>query len=147
MKKDTKISIVWWIFGWIILGIILYLLQALWMWSLVAPIDYIKDEWYFMLPLVIWFWLQIWLYKAIKLKYNKVNKGMIVWTGSISWGWMLACCMHNLVLLFPILWLSWLSATFAIYQNWILWFSVFFMLIWVWYMIKKYREVSSSCCK
>jgi len=145
MKKDTKIILIWGFVWWVGLWILLYFLQALWMWSLVGPIDFIKEEWYFFLPLVIGFWLQIWLYKAIILNHQKMNKWVLVWTWSVSWWSMLACCMHNLVLLLPILWLSWLATTLAIYQDWILWFSVFFMLIWLWYMIKKYRESITGC--
>jgi len=147
MKKNIKVSMIWWILGWIILGFILYLFQVLWMWSFTAPVDFIKDKWYFMLPLVIWFWLQIGLYKAIKLKHNKVSKGVMVWWWTVSSWSMLACCMHNLVFLFPLLWLSWLATTLAIYQDWILWFSVLFMLVWLLYMIKKYKEADSNCCK
>lgn len=142
--NNNKIIILWWIGWWIILWFILYLFQVLWMWSFSAPIDFIKDKWYFLLPLIIWFWIQIGLYKAIKLRHQNISKWVIVGNWTISSGSMLACCMHNFIFLFPLIWLSWLATTLAIYQDWILWFSVLFMIIWLLYMIKKYNEI--TCC-
>ena len=76
-----------------------------------------------------------------------MSKWVIVWNWAVSSSSMLACCMHNFVFLLPLIWLTELAFIFAIYQDWILWGSVFFMLIWLVYMIKKYKESISHCNK
>lgn len=138
-------TIRWGITGAIILAIIFYLMQALGMQDWLAPIEFSLDNWYFILPLIIGFGIQVGLFRAIHLKSNH-GKGMLISSGGVSSGAMIACCMHNFALLFPILGLSGLAVFFATYQTYVFIISILFMLAGILYMYKQYQKLH-SCCK
>lgn len=135
-------------YGVIGILIIFYLLQSLGMQSFSAPIGFSLRNWYFIVPLALGFGTQIGLYRAITLKMRERAhvKGVVVASGGVSSGAMVACCMHNLALLFPILGLSGAAVFFSTYQNYIFGGSIAVMFVGVIYLYKKYRRLQSSCC-
>lgn len=136
------------IYGVIGISIIFYLLQSLGMQSFTAPIDFSLNNWYFIFPLTFGFGAQIGLYRAITLKMHERAhvKGIVVTSGGVSSGAMVACCMHNLALLFPILGLTGAAVFFSTYQNYIFGGSIAIMLVGGVYLYKKYRLLQNSHC-
>ena len=65
-------------------------------------------------------------------------------SGGVSSGTMLACCLHNLVPLFPVLGASGLAAFFTSYQTEVFVFSIGVTALGVGFMIKKYRLVKRA---
>lgn len=141
----VKSSIKYGLTGSLGIAVVFYLLQVLGMQDWTAPIDFFFDKWYFIAPLVIGFGIQMGLFRAIHLK-SKKGKGVIAASGGVSSGAMLACCMHNFVLLFPILGLSGAAVFFATYQNYVFGISILFVLGGIAYMWNQYKKLH-SCCK
>lgn len=141
MLKAT--SPVWWaILGAMGISLVFYLVQALGMLSWTEPISFSQERWYFLLPLVIGFGTQMGLYRAIHLKVRPMGTATVAASGGVSTGAMLACCMHNLAALLPVLGISGLAVFFSTYQNYIFLGSILVMLGGVMYMWRKYRTVS-----
>jgi copper chaperone CopZ len=137
--------LVWGIFGVIFISGIFYLVQALGMQSWTKPIEFMTDNWYLVAPLILGFGTQAGLFRAIHLLARHGGGGMMAGSGSVSGGAMLACCMHNLVLLFPILGASGLATFFAAYQTQVFLFSISVTMIGVGYMIQKYYSTRRAC--
>ncbi len=135
------------IYGVLGILVIFYLLQALGMQNFTAPFYFSLRNWYFILPLALGFGTQIGLYRAIAIKMREQAhvKGVVVASGGVSSGAMVACCMHNLVLVFPLLGLSGAAVFFSTYQNYIFGGSILVMLYGVAYLYKKYRSLHECC--
>lgn len=137
------------LYGIVGILIIFYSLQSLGMQSFTAPLYFSLRNWYFIVPLALGFGTQIGLYRAITLRMRERAhiKGVVVASGGVSSGAMVACCMHNLALVFPILGLSGAAVFFSTYQNYIFGGSIAVMFVGVIYLYKKYRRLQSSCCR
>ncbi len=133
--------LIWGIMGTLGIAVLFYLIQALGMQSWSNPISFSLDKWYFVAPLVIGFGMQMSLFRAIHLKAKHGGGGVVVASGGVSTTSMIACCMHNLVTLFPILGLSGLAVFFAAYQNYVFGISILFVAGGVAYMTIKYKKI------
>jgi len=138
-------SILWGVLGGVGIGIVFYLLQAMGMQSWSAPVGFSFGKWYFVFPLVAGFGIQMGLFRAIHLKVRHGGGEVLAASGGISTTSMIACCMHNLVTLFPILGLSGLAIFFSVYQNYIFGGSLLFVAGGIAYMFRKYKQVSKFC--
>src|SRR5680860_1590317 len=125
--------IIWGIWGAIAISLVFYLVQALGMQSWSAPIYFMTSKWYFVLPLVLGFAIQMGLFRAIHLK-AKHGGAAVAASGGVSTTAMIACCMHNFVTLLPILGLSGLAVFFSTYQNYVFIVSIIFVVFGVIYM-------------
>jgi len=134
--------VLWGIAGALGITLLFYLVQALGMQSLSAPINFSLNKWYFVLPLIIGFGVQLSLFRAIHLKVKHGGGRIVAASGGVSTTSMIACCMHNFVTLFPILGLSGLAVFFAAYQNYVFGVSLLFVLFGVAYMTIKYKKIS-----
>ena len=112
-------------------------------WTL--PIEFMTDNWYLVLPLIAGFATQAGLFRAIHLLTKHGGAGVVAGSGSVSGGAMLACCLHNLVPLFPILGVSGLAAFFAAYQTQVFLLSIAVTFTGVGYMLWKYSSVKRAC--
>ncbi len=136
---------VWAAGGAILIFVLFYLVQALGMQSWSAPLQFMQDRWYLVLPLIVGFAAQAGLFRAIHL-HTRHGGGIVTATsGGVSSGTMLACCMHNLVLLFPVLGVSGLAAFFAAYQTQVFLVSIFVAYLGVGFMLWKYRTLQKAC--
>ncbi len=136
----NKLFAVWWgILGGLFIALVLYAVQAIGMQSFTSPYYYSLERWYFILPLITGFGVQVGLYKAIRVKQRML--GVVVASGSVSAVSMVLCCMHNFAWLLPILGLSGASVFFGLYQDYIFGFSILFVFGGVVYMYLKYREL------
>ncbi len=142
---NIRQPIVWGILGSLGIGIIFYLLQVLGMQSWAAPVGFSIDKWYFVFPLVVGFGVQMGLFRAIHLKVTHGGGGVLAASGGVSTTSMIACCMHNLTALFPVLGLSGLAVFFSTYQDYVFGVSLLFVIVGVAYMLRKYKQVSQSC--
>lgn len=140
LSPQTQI-LLWGIMGALGITVLFYLVQALGMQSWSDPISFSLYKWYFVAPLVIGFGVQLGLFRAIHLKVKDGGGGVVAASGGVSTGSMIACCMHNLVTLFPILGLSGLAVFFATYQNYVFGISLLFVLGGVTYMAKRYKNL------
>lgn len=118
-----------------------YLIQALGMQDWEAPVGLMLDRWYFVAPLVAGFGIQAGLFHAIHQMARHGGGAAMASSGGVSGASMLACCMHNLVLLFPILGVSGLAAFFAAYQSQVFLVSIAVNLLGLGYMLKKYHSL------
>lgn len=132
---------VWGVGGAIFISAVFYLVQAFGMQSWTTPIEFMTDQWYLVTPLILGFGVQAGLYRAIHLLTHHGGGGAMIGSGSVSGTTMLACCMHNLVLIFPILGASGLAVFFAAYQTQVFLVSIGIMLLGVGYMTYKYYAI------
>ncbi|MFA4845214.1 MAG: hypothetical protein WC654_01500 [Patescibacteria group bacterium] len=135
----------WGVGGAFCITSIFYLVQALGMQSLEAPVGFMLDRWYLVAPLIVGFGIQVGVFRAIHLLARHGGGGTMAASGSISSGTMLMCCMHNLVLLFPILGVSGLAVFFSTYQTQVFLVSIVVSYFGVGYMIWKYQTIRRAC--
>ncbi len=131
----------WGLAGAIFILALFFAVQALGMQSLTAPVGFIRDRWYLVLPLIAGFSAQVWLFRSIHLLSGHGGGGAMATSGSVSSGTMFACCLHNLVPLFPILGISGVAAFFAAYQTSVFLGSIAITYAGVGYMFRKYQTM------
>jgi len=137
--------IIWGIFGALGIGVVFYLLQVLGMQSWSAPVEFSINKWYFVFPLVVGFGVQMGLFRAIHLKITQGGGGVLAVSGGVSSTSMIACCLHNLVSIFPVLGLSGLAVFLSAYQDYVFGVSLLFVAGGITYMFRKYKQVSTTC--
>lgn len=137
--------LVWGVLGAVGISIVFYLVQVLGMLDFRAPLDFTRDKWFFVLPLILGFGIQMGLFRAIHVK-TKQGIAAPAASGGVTTTAMVACCMHNLVSLFPFLGLTGLAVFFATYQDYVFGISLLFVLGGIIFMLRKYRKVH-ACCK
>ncbi len=80
--------------------------------SLTHAVEQFIQVWYWIMLLVIGFGIQIGLYSYIRMKAReKAAKSTVIATGGVSTSSMIACCLHHLADVLPIMGLS-AAATF-----------------------------------
>lgn len=142
IKKSSPFM--WGILGVCGISIIFYLVQVLGMLDFKAPLEFSRDRWYFVLPLILGFGIQMGLFRAIHIK-TKQGIGTPAASGGVTTTAMIACCMHNLVTLFPFLGLTGLAVFFATYQDYVFGISILFVLGGILFMWRKYKKVHACC--
>ncbi len=119
MFPTTKKSILFGIGGGAFLLVVYFLILALTQ-STSHVLEQFKALWYLILPLVIGFGVQVFLYSYIRYQTQNQNlkaaTGEIAATGGISTGSMIACCAHHLVDVLPVLGLTAAFLFLAKYQ-------------------------------
>lgn len=129
---------VWGLGGAVVISVVFYLVHVLGMQDWAAPMAFMVGRWYLVGPLILGFGVQAGLFRAIHLLARHGGGGVMAGSGGVSGGTMLACCMHNLVVLFPVLGLSGLAVFLAAYQTQVFLFSIGVMLIGVGFMVRRY---------
>lgn len=149
MENEIKnySPVVWGILGGLVIGVLFYLLQALGMQNWQGPLYQFRYRWYFILPLVLGFAIQTGLFRAIHLKARPGGGGVLTASGGVSTTAMIGCCLHNLVVLLPILGLSGVAVFFTVYQSYIFLVSIVFVLGGVVYMGRKYQKIKGLSCR
>ncbi len=77
-----------------------------------AALSTFFELWYLMIPLIIGFGVQVGLYSYVKHTAKSMRKGTVVVSAGVSTGSMVACCVHHLADVLPLLGLS-AAALFA----------------------------------
>jgi len=131
--------LVWGVAGAGLIAVVLYLAQVLGMQDWSAPLGFIRDRWYLVLPLVVGFGVQTGLYRAMRLAAKRGGAAVVA-SGGVSASAMAACCMHNFVPLLPVLGMSGLAGFFARYQTQVFLASILFVAAGTVYMHGKYRH-------
>lgn len=137
-------SMLWGFWGAIFITLIFYFIQVLGMQSWSGPWYFMKAKWYFILPLILSFALQMGLFRAIHLQAKRAG-AVLSASGGVSTTAMIACCLHNLVLVLPILGLSGVAIFFSVYQNYVFMFSLLFSLGGLVFMWRKYLHHRANC--
>ena len=165
VTRGTRTSLAWGVAGSLFILAAFYMIQVLGMQDWEAPVDFMLDKWYFVAPLVVGFGTQAGLFHAIHRlarhgggppspstvaeamvdKRLRRASGAMAASGGVSGTTMLACCMHNLVLLFPILGASGMATFFAAYQSQVFLASIGVSFLGVAYMIWKYYSIKRAC--
>ncbi|MCR4278845.1 MAG: hypothetical protein NUV81_03000 [bacterium] len=135
---------IWGIFGSAGIAILFYLVQALGMQSWSAPFDFALSQWYFVFPLIIGFGVQTALFRLIHQKRHHAGGKTLITSGGVSTGAMVACCMHNIVLIFPVLGLGGSAIFFSKYQSQIFILSIIIMIFGIFFMLKTYVEITQA---
>jgi len=143
VARNNFSPLIWGTFGAIGISLIFYLVQVLGMQSWSAPIYFMAGKWYFVLPLILGFAVQTGLFKAIHLK-SKQGGGTVAASGGVSTAAMIACCLHNFVILLPVLGISAAAVFFSTYQNYVFIFSILFVIGGVIYMRRKYQKIHAG---
>jgi hypothetical protein len=76
-----------------------------------------RELWYFLLPLIGGFGLQIWLFSHIRLYGKGEGKKEVATTGCVSTGSMIACCAHHVTDILPFVGLTAAAVVLADYQR------------------------------
>jgi len=134
----------WGFLGAIFITLVFYLIQVLGMQSWSGPWYFMKSKWYFVLPLILSFAIQMGLFRAIHLQAKRAG-AVLVASGGVSTTAMIACCLHNLVLVLPILGLSGVVVFLSVYQNYVFIFSILFSLGGLIFIWLKYRQHRDKC--
>lgn len=143
-NSPNSMAIGWGIAGAILITIVFYSIQALSMQSWISPIWFTRDQWYLILPLIIGFGIQSGLFRAIHERTKHGGGTTMATSGGVSSAGMLACCLHNLIPLFPVLGISGIAVFFAAYQTKIFLISILISYAGVGYMIGKYIKISKK---
>lgn len=144
-NPPNSMAIRWGIVGAVLITVVFYSIQALSMQSWISPIWFMRDQWYLILPLIIGFGIQAGLFRAIHERAKHGGGTTIATSGSVSSAGMLACCLHNLIPLFPVLGISGIAIFFAAYQTDIFLISILISYTGVGYMIWKYKKIKVLC--
>src|SRR3990167_2148535 len=144
VKADMASSLAWGFAGAMAIATVFYFLQVLGMQDWDAPVEFMLDRWFLIVPLIAGFGTQVGLFRAMHLLSHHGGGGTMTASGGVSSGTMLACCLHNLVPLFPVLGASGLAAFFTSYQTEVFVFSIGVTALGVGFMIKKYRLVKRA---
>jgi len=117
------------VLGGALISTVFYLLQVLGMQSWDQPVDFFLDNWFLVTPLIALFAIQTGLFSAIHQRRHTASTTMIVASGGVSSGAMVACCLHNLVFLIPLLGTTGIARFFSHYQTEVFLVSILFALI------------------
>src|SRR3989338_1254278 len=135
--------IIWAIASGVSLALVLYLIQAAGMQSWTGPISFFKSKWYFILPLILGFAVQVWLWRKIKYFHEK-HLGLVAASGGVSGSAMLACCLHNFTPILGILGINALATILAAYQDYIFSISLLFVIFGIIYMLRQYLKAKKT---
>lgn len=141
-----KDPVFWGVMGAYGITIAFYLVQSLGMQSWTAPISFMFEKWYFVLPLVIGFGVQVGLFSAMRLKAKKAGAALVA-SGGVSTSTMAACCLHNFAALLPVVGLTGTATFFTKYQSEVFLASIGFMILGVVYMWRKHHSLHACCDK
>lgn len=136
--------VIWSSLGAIFITLIFYFVQVLGMQSWSGPLYFIRAKWYFILPLVLAFAIQVGLFRAIHLQAKRAGS-VVAASGGVSTTSMIACCLHNLAVALPFLGLSGAAVFFSVYQNYVFTFSLLFSLGGLIFMWQKYQKHRFHC--
>lgn len=139
MSSETKKSILWGIGGGIILLTLYFLILSLTQ-SFSHALEQFLDLWYLILPLVIGFGLQVFLYSYIRYQVQgknlKAATGELAASGGVSAGAMIACCAHHLIDVLPLLGLSAVFLFLAKYQIFFLFLGITSNIIGILFLLE-----------
>lgn len=131
----------WWgIIGTIGMSAIIYAIQAFSMRSLSEPIFFVLDRWFFILPLVVGFGIQIGLLAAIRRR-ERLVAAVPATSGTSSVASVAACCLHNLTWFAPLAGIGGFAAILGVYQNYIFAGSIAISAIGVGVMWYQYQRM------
>ena len=134
----------WGFLGAISIALTFYLVQVLGMQSWLAPVYFMKVKWYFVLPLILAFGIQLGLFRVMYQQAQRAG-GVVAATGGVSITTMIACCLHNLVVALPFLGLTGVAVFFSAYLDYIFTFSILFALGGIIFMWQKYQKHRLHC--
>lgn len=124
--------------GTAVIGMLLFYLITLTIFQgFDHAVDQFSSQWYLLLPLALGFGAQVAIYSYIRLKHHKVD---IVKTGGASAGSMIACCVHHVVDILPIVGLSGLFLFMADYQQLFLYAGIFSSLVGISMMLQAVQK-------
>lgn len=109
--------------------LILYFLILTLANSFSHAVSQFSEMWYWILVLAIAFGVQVGLYAFIKERQKIVSGKVLFASGGISTGSMIACCLHHLVDVLPILGLAAVSVLLIQYQVFFIVFGVLTNLV------------------
>lgn len=146
MTIQAKKSILWGMAGWLFLLILYFLILTI-ANSFAHSLDQLKNLWYWLLPLIMGFSIQVGLYAYIRLEIKQraiksAAKAELAATGGVSTGSMVACCAHHLVDILPILGLSAAFVFLAQYQVWFIVLGILSNLIGIVLMLEIIKKHS-----
>lgn len=124
------------------LGLVLFyfLITVLVTSSLQFPVNQFRTYKFLMTPLVLGFGIQVGLWQYLRLKRVKTTGVGVVAGAGISGGTMVACCVHHLTDILPILGFSALSVVLVKYQVWLLVLGVLTNIVGIALMVRRIRE-------
>ncbi len=97
--------------------------------------------WYFMIPLIAGFGIQVGLYSYIRSSlHSKAASAGVAASGGISTGSMIACCAHHLTDVLPLIGLSAAVLFLVKYQTPLILLGVFSSLIGTIYMLEMIQK-------
>lgn len=87
-------------------------------------IEQFLQMWYWILILVVGFGIQVGLYSFIRESQKEISGGMVATSGGISTGSMIACCLHHLVDVLPLMGLAAAAVFLTQYQLWFIFLGI-----------------------
>lgn len=109
-----------------------------------AALAQFRALWWLMLPLSSGFGIQVGLYAKLKQVITVQSKTLLATSGTSAGVGMLACCVHHLTDVLPIIGLSGLSLFLVNYQTPILTASLIINLVGIFYMFKQLQNVKTA---
>lgn len=144
-KQEVDCSpIIWGAAGALVISVLFYFAQVFGMRNWLMPLEFMRDKWYLVSPLVLGFGVQMGLFRAIRQKARQGSATLIA-SGGVSTTSMIACCMHNFTSLLPILGLTGIATFFSMHQTQVFLASILFVIVGTVYMWKKYCDVHAHC--
>lgn len=142
MQRSVYISV-----GYGVGAALLFLAAYFAVLTLVSGWDFALEQfamyWYFIVPLVAGFGIQIALYRHIKnLVASGAGMGKVVGaSGATSSLAMVSCCAHYLVNLVPVLGVTGLVTFVAQYQAGLFWVGILANVVGIGYMVKRINTI------
>ncbi len=103
-------------------------------------IDEFIKMWYLILPLVLGFGVQVYLFTYIKRKLREKSKTQLIACGTISTTSMIACCAHHLTDILPIIGLSAATLFLTKYQTQFILIGIISNLIGILMLLKQIKK-------
>ncbi|MBI4210292.1 MAG: hypothetical protein HY544_02175 [Candidatus Diapherotrites archaeon] len=111
-------------------------------------LEQLQWYWYMIFPLMILIGAQVGLYKHITDSISAENfsaaKGSVAASGGISSGAMVACCVHHIADIFPLLGLTVAAAFFSQYQSAFMVLGIASGVVGVLYMLEAMKKNNAA---
>ncbi|MBI2617767.1 hypothetical protein HYW55_06550 [Candidatus Gottesmanbacteria bacterium] len=99
--------------------------------------------WYFMIPLIVGFGIQVGLYRHLREHLRTSNKRMMTFSSTTSTVSMVACCAHHLTDILPFLGIAIFSTLLIQFQKPILIIGIVSNVFGIFLLVRHIRSISN----
>jgi len=110
------------------------------------PWFFFLDRWYFLVPMIVGFGVQMWLFQRMRIQMMKNQGKMALASAGMSGTAMVSCCAHHLADVLPLVGFASIATSVSQYQDVFLATGVLITMIGVWYMYRRLIQLQDMQC-